>query len=61
MKTKIVYSLIINNAYEEHMNIHLVDVSDMLEKFYDVTLEELPNELPLMREIQHVIDLIHGA
>ena len=33
----------------------------MIEEFSDVFPEDLPNKLPLMRDIQYAIDLVHGS
>ena len=38
-----------------------MEVQALLEEFDDVILEELPTELPPIRNIQHHIDLILGA
>ena len=38
-----------------------LEVSTLLSKFSDVALEDLPNELPPLRSIQHAIDLVLGS
>ena len=38
-----------------------MDVQTLLDKFDDVTLGDLPTELPPMPNIQHHIDLIPSA
>ncbi|XP_058068206.1 uncharacterized protein LOC131217311 [Magnolia sinica] len=37
------------------------DILDILSQFQDLVPDELPSELPPMRDIQHVIDLVPGA
>ena len=37
---------------------HSPDVSHWLDEFSDVMLDELPDKLPLLRDIQHTIDLV---
>ena len=38
-----------------------IELSDLLEEFQDIMPDEMPNQLPPMREIQHAIDLIPGS
>jgi len=38
-----------------------VEIDDLLKEFADVVLEELPSELPSLRDIQHAIDLVPGS
>jgi hypothetical protein len=33
----------------------------MLEEFQDIMPDEVPNQLPPMREVQHAIDMIPGS
>ena len=40
---------------------HSLDISRLLDEFSDVMPNELPNELPLLRDIQHAIDLVLGS
>ena len=37
------------------------EVTPMIEKFSDVFPEDLLNKLPLMRDIQHTIDVVPGS
>ena len=39
----------------------LPKVSKLLSEFLDVAPNELPNDLPLMRNIQHAVDLVPGS
>ena len=39
----------------------LPEVSKLLLEFLDVAPNELPNDLPPMRNIQHVVDLVPGS
>lgn len=39
------------------MESQLVEIQAILDKFKDITLEELPHTLPPMRNIKHAIDL----
>ncbi len=38
-----------------------MEVKSLLEEFYNVILDELHNELPPIRDIQHHINLVPGA
>jgi len=38
-----------------------LEVTPMIEEFSDVFVEDLPNKLPLMRDIQQAIDLVSGS
>jgi hypothetical protein len=37
------------------------EIQELLEKFVDIVVEDLPNSLPPVRSINHHIDLIPGA
>ncbi|XP_054782733.1 uncharacterized protein LOC129290041 [Prosopis cineraria] len=39
----------------------LEEVQQLLQQFRDITPDELPSELPPMREIKHAIDFIPGS
>lgn len=34
------------------------ELEQLLEELHDIMTDDLPSKLPLMREIQHVIDLV---
>ena len=38
-----------------------VEIDDLLKEFVDVVPEELPSELPPLRDIQHAIDLVPSS
>jgi hypothetical protein len=38
-----------------------VEFSVMLEEFWDIMSDEIPNQLPPIREVQHAIDMIPGS
>ena len=38
-----------------------IEIQEMLEKYCDIIVDDLPNEFPLIRRISHHIDLILGA
>ena len=38
-----------------------IEIQDMLENYCDIIVDDLPNELPPIRRISHLIDLILGA
>ena len=58
--TRFFYALIVKRGEEEDMPIPIV-VAKVLEQYLDVIPKELPDGLPLKRDIQHHIDLIKGA
>ena len=37
------------------------ELASMLEEFQDIMLDEMPKQLPPMRDMQHAIDLIPGS
>ena len=39
----------------------LEEIQEMLSEFSDIVVDDLPNELPLRRDISHQIDFIPGA
>ena len=38
-----------------------LEVKNLLDDFVDMVLDELPSELPPLRDIQHAIDLVPGS
>ena len=38
-----------------------LDLSELLDEFNDVSLDNLPAELPPLKDIQHDIDLVLGS
>jgi len=38
-----------------------IEIQEMLENYYDIIVDDLPNELPPIQKISHHIDLIPGA
>ena len=38
-----------------------LEVNNLLDDFVDMVPDKLPNELPPLRDIQHVIDLVSGS
>ena len=38
-----------------------MEVKELLIEFHDVLADDTPKELPPLRDIQHYIDLSHGA
>jgi len=44
-----------------NLNDFLEEIKAVLNNFMDIIMDELPNELPLVRSVSHHIDLIPGA
>ena len=38
-----------------------LEVQNLLDDFVDMVVDELPSELPPLRDIQHAIDLVPGS
>lgn len=56
----IAYALVSNSKIENKLEVPK-RIIELLDFYSDVIPEDLPNELPLMRDIQHQIDLVPGA
>jgi hypothetical protein len=50
--------VVLTNTYVEYFPI---EIQELLEKFVDIVVDELPHSLPPIRSINHHIDLIPGA
>ena len=63
METKIIFSLMIKESKEskEQDKEYLVIVHNILNDFSNLWPRELPNQLPSLLDVQHVIDLIPSA
>ena len=53
--------VIVSRDVKQEDNIIPIEFSTMLEEFQDIMLDEVPNQLPPMREVQYAIDLIPGS
>ena len=60
-KGSLIYAVILSLASEEPEPQHLEDVRVILQEFAEVFPEELPDQLPPMRDIQYAIDLVPRA
>jgi hypothetical protein len=53
--------LVVSRDVKQEDNIIPTEFSTMLEEFQDIMPDEVPNQLPPMREVQHAIDMIPGS
>jgi hypothetical protein len=53
--------LVVSRDVKQEDNIIPTEFSTMLEEFQDIMPNEVPNQLPPMREVQHAIDMIPGS
>ena len=64
-ESRIVHALVVKQVLitgeEKKLVEHPTDVKAILEEFKGIMPEDLPEGLPLMRDIQHHIDLIPSA
>ena len=56
-----IFVVMARETIEETSHTHLEEVAPILQEFQDVFPEDLPEDLPPMRDIQHAIDLILGS
>ena len=61
VQESIVFVLVARKFYGETREEQPEEVKTVLQEFKDVFLEELPDHLPPMRDIQHAIDFVPGA
>jgi hypothetical protein len=52
--------LVVSREVKQEDDIIPTEFSTMLEEFQDIMPDEVPNQLPPIREVQHAIDLIPG-
>ncbi|RVW88094.1 Transposon Ty3-G Gag-Pol polyprotein [Vitis vinifera] len=62
-ETKVIFALMARKVeeFKEQDKEYPANVCKILDDFYDLRPAELPNQLPLMRDVQHAIDLIPNA
>ena len=53
--------LVVSREVKQEDIIIPIEFSTMLEEFQDIMPDEVPNQLPPMREVQHAIDMIPGS
>jgi hypothetical protein len=53
--------LVVSREVKQEDGIIPTEFSTMLEEFQDIMPDEVPNQLPPIREVQHAIDLIPGS
>ena len=53
-----VVSKVINNTKEGNLNKQLMEIQKLLEELADLVSDNLPQELPLIKSIEHVINLV---
>jgi hypothetical protein len=53
--------LVVSRDVKQEDNIIPTEFSTMLEEFQDIMPDEVPNQLPPMREVQHAMDMIPGS
>ncbi|XP_075665053.1 uncharacterized protein LOC142634648 [Castanea sativa] len=61
VEESIVFVLVARELYRETCEEQPEEVRSVLQEFKDVFLEELPDHLPPMRDIQHAIDFMLGT
>ena len=57
----IIFALVVKETALDNFEEPRKEVRSVLQEFQDVFLKELPNQLPLMCDIQHAIDLVSGG
>ena len=57
----IIFVLVVTEAALDNFEEPRKEVRSVLQEFQDVFPKELPNQLPLIRDIQHAIDLVPGV
>ena len=57
----VVFALVAKEIVEDFLDEPPEEVKEVLKEFINVFPFELPDALPLMRDVQHVIDFVPGA